>query len=65
MRGNTTPHNERRSTVGSLPTSRLAPHQERAVLAVLRSKAPRRALSPAEAARSPSGRPPLYWSRPA
>src|SRR5918994_291719 len=38
------------STRGSLPTSRLAPQQERAVLAVLRSKAPRRSLSSAEAA---------------
>jgi Zn-dependent peptidase ImmA (M78 family) len=38
------------STLGSLPTSRLAPQQERGVLAVLRAKAPRRALSPAEAA---------------
>jgi Zn-dependent peptidase ImmA (M78 family) len=34
----------------SLPTARRAPHQERAVIAVLRAKAPRRALSPAEAA---------------
>jgi Zn-dependent peptidase ImmA (M78 family) len=33
-----------------LPTSRLAPHGERAVLAVLRAKAPRRPLNPAEAA---------------
>lgn len=33
-----------------LPTSRRAPQRERAVLAVLRAKAPRRALSPAEAA---------------
>src|SRR3954447_22854896 len=49
MRGKT-PHNAPRSTIGRLPTSRLAPQQERAVLAVLRSKAPRRALSPAEAA---------------
>jgi Zn-dependent peptidase ImmA (M78 family) len=39
-----------RSRIDSLPTSRLATQQERAVLAVLRSKAPRRALSPAEAA---------------
>ena len=38
------------SARGSLPTSRLAPQQERAVLAVLRSKAPRRSLSPAESA---------------
>jgi hypothetical protein len=38
------------SRIGSLPTSRLAAQQERAVLAVLRSKAPRRALNPAEAA---------------
>jgi hypothetical protein len=34
-----------------LPTSRAAPHGERGVLAVLRAKAPRRALDPAEAAR--------------
>lgn len=38
------------SDIGSLPTSRLASQQERAVLAVLRSKAPRRALRPTEAA---------------
>ena len=37
------------SMQGTLPTSRLAPRQERAVLAVLRAKAPRRSLSPAEA----------------
>ncbi len=35
----------------SLPTSRLTAHGERAVLAVLRAKAPRRALDMAEAAR--------------
>src|SRR3954454_19566836 len=46
MRGKTT---KLSSTIGSLPTSRLAPKPERAVMAVLRSKAPRRALSPAEA----------------
>lgn len=46
MRGKTTKLD---STIGSLPTSRLAPKPERAVMAVLRSKAPRRALSPAEA----------------
>jgi Zn-dependent peptidase ImmA (M78 family) len=34
----------------SLPTARHAPHQERAVMAVLRAKAPRRALSPYDAA---------------
>src|SRR4051794_18062903 len=50
MRGNTTRDNEFDSSIGRLPTSRLAPQQERAVLAVLRSKAPRRALSPDEAA---------------
>jgi hypothetical protein len=38
------------SRIDGLPTSRLAAQQERAVLAVLRSKAPRRALNPAEAA---------------
>lgn len=38
------------SGIGSLPTSRLAAQQERAVLAVLRAKAPRRALRPSEAA---------------
>jgi hypothetical protein len=38
------------SDIGSLPTSRLASHQERAVLAVLRSKAPRRPLNTTEAA---------------
>lgn len=48
MRGRTT--RQLHSGIGSLPTSRLASQQERAVLAVLRSKAPRRALSPAEAA---------------
>src|SRR4051794_26579441 len=50
MRGNTTRDNEFDSTIGRLPTSRMAPQQERAVLAVLRSKAPRRVLDPAEAA---------------
>lgn len=40
-----------RTRVGQLPTSRLAPQPERGVLAVLRAKAPRRALSPHEAAR--------------
>jgi hypothetical protein len=35
----------------ALPTSRAAPHGERAVLAILRAKAPHRALDPGEAAR--------------
>lgn len=38
------------SRISGLPTSRLAARQERAVMAVLRSKAPRRALRPVEAA---------------
>lgn len=37
------------TTIGNLPTSRLATHQERGVLAVLRSKTPRRQLLPREA----------------
>ncbi len=51
MRGRTRSTSELDSDIGKLPTSRLAPQQERAVLAILRSKAPRRALSSAEAAR--------------
>ncbi len=51
MRGKRQRASELYSDIGDLPTSRLAPQQERAVLAILRSKAPRRALSPAEAAR--------------
>ncbi len=49
MRGKAIP-SDFASGIGSLPTSRLATQQERAVLAVLRSKAPRRALRPSEAA---------------
>lgn len=47
------PHDpiETSSGTSGLPTSRLTPQPERGVLAVLRAKAPRRALSPAEAAR--------------
>ncbi len=39
------------TALGSLPTSRQAPQQERAVMAVLRAKSPRRTLSVAEAER--------------
>ncbi len=49
MRGKKIAINEIRDGM-PLPTSRLTPHGERAVLAVLRAKAPRRALNPAEAA---------------
>jgi len=49
MRGKATSINDNRGR-GALPTSRAAPHGERAVLAILRAKAPHRALTLREAA---------------
>jgi Zn-dependent peptidase ImmA (M78 family) len=49
MRGHTTSINNGQDGQ-ALPTSRTTPHGERAVLAILRTKAPHRALTPREAA---------------
>lgn len=49
MRTSMTYENVTPTNLGRLPTSRQATRQERAVLAVLRSKSPRRALTGAEA----------------
>src|SRR5215212_733601 len=50
MRGKAVSINNTRDARPQLPTSRAAPHRERAVLAILRAKAPRRALDLREAA---------------
>jgi hypothetical protein len=50
MRRRTTSNSNFDKDIGILPTSRFAPRQERAVLTVLRSKTPRRTLTPEEAA---------------
>ena len=50
MRGTARSMNDNGRGVPALPTSRAAPHGERAVLAILRAKAPHRALDLREAA---------------
>jgi hypothetical protein len=50
MRGQAESINNTRDARPQLPTSRAASHCERAVLAILRAKAPRRALDLREAA---------------